>query len=395
MSAVRLYCNLLIRDLGKLCRQLMLPAGLVLFCVSLLAGPAAGRLLSDGVDFEGLTIAITADDGDGTPALLETIGGNLRDVRQYCTFSAMSRGEAEAALASGEVSAVLDLPPGFLRGVMDSTNPDVTLTIPSDAPLRSLLSCTAGTAVVDMLDAFQRAIYSVLDSYDISPAPGLSRDEVTFQINLRCIGWALGREKCFKHISLSPAGALTAAEHYTLSLLAYLVLACAPLAAVLYEPRRLRAYRRLRCAGHGAGAYWATSVSAAALVLFPAVFAVMCLAGTEPLRALGAAAAWSVFASVGYAFFSLLVPTVSGCGTVSFLAAFAALFLSGGILPPVLLPHSLQYAARFSPVTAMRALAAGEVEVLLACALAVWCVLLAAAGLLLCRRRMERGEGTP
>ncbi len=372
----------------------MLPAVLVLFCAALLAGPAAEALLTDGVDFEGLTIAVTADDGDGAPELIETIGGNLRDVRQYCTFAAMSRGEAESALHGGTVAAVLDLPPGFLRGVMDSTNPDVTLTVPSDTPLRSLLTCTAGTAAADMLDAFQRAIYAVLDSYDVSPAPGLSRDDVTLQINLRCIGWALGREKSFVYSSVSPAGALDPARHYTLSLLAYFVLACAPLAAGLYAAPRLRAYRRLRCAGHGAGVYWASAVTASALVLLPAVFVLTLLAGTEPLRALGSAAAWSLFAAVSYAFFSLLMPTVSGSGTVSFLTAFAALFLSGGILPPALLPRTLQNAAWLSPVTAMRSLAAGEPGALPLAAFCVWCALLAAAGLLLCRRRMERGEGS-
>ena len=39
--------------------------------LSLGAGRAAGWLLSRGVDFSGVTLAVTAPEGDGVPRLLE------------------------------------------------------------------------------------------------------------------------------------------------------------------------------------------------------------------------------------------------------------------------------------------------------------------------------------
>ncbi|MCR5648210.1 MAG: ABC transporter permease [Oscillospiraceae bacterium] len=392
MSSLRLYFDLFIRDLKKLCRQWILPAGLVLFCAVLLAGPAAARLLADGIEFDGMTIAVTAPEGDATPELVEQVGGNLRDVRQYCSFRAMSRGEAEEALAAGEVAAVLDLPGGFLEGVMVGTNPDVTLTVESGAPLKALLACTFGHAASDMLTAFQASIYDVIDSYEASPPAGLSYDDMIFAINLRTIGWALGREACFKIREVSATGALSPAEHYAYSLLAYLALACAPLAAALYAPARLRARKRLRAAGHGAPVCWLSSVCASAAVLLPVIFAVSLLIGAGPLNALLAAVVWAAFAGLGYAFVSLLTPNVSGCGTIAFLAALAALFISGGIVPPVLLPAAVQKLSPLSPVTGMRALAAGTPDPAALAALAAEGALLAVLGALLYKRRMERGE---
>ena len=59
--------------LVRLCRQRWLLAGLALLCLllPLAAGQAANFLLSQGVNFAGVTLAVTAPPGDDTPRLLE------------------------------------------------------------------------------------------------------------------------------------------------------------------------------------------------------------------------------------------------------------------------------------------------------------------------------------
>lgn len=376
----------------KLCRQWTLPAGLILFCAVLVAGKTVGNILTKGVDFEYMTIGVVAPEGDDTPALIEKYAGKLRDVREYCTFLALSPEETDSALVSGTVSAVLSLPAGFLSGVMDSTNPDVVLILPSDAPLKALLACSAGSAAADMLSAFQLCIYSVLDSYDQSTVTTLSREDVIFDINLKCISWTLGRENCFTYRTVNSTGSLSPVLHYTLSLLAYLSIACAPLVSVLYDKSNLNAQRRLRAVGHGTFACWLSAIIAVMMLLFPVLFAIMCLCGVNIVTALYSAAVWSLFSVCEYALFSLLFTSVSGCGTAAFLFSFVSLFIAGGILPPILLPNALQRIMWLSPITGMRQLASGTYELLPMLSLMSEWIIASIAGILLYRRRMERGQ---
>ena len=108
------------------------------------------------------TLAVTAPEGDPVPGLLEQYMGNMRDVRQYCTFRAMDGAEAAAALESGEVTAILVLPENFIQGVTDGSNPDVRLVVSGDRPLESLLTLWVGQSAADLLSSFQAGVYAVL-----------------------------------------------------------------------------------------------------------------------------------------------------------------------------------------------------------------------------------------
>ena len=116
---MRTLAELICAAAGRLCRQLWLLAGVILLCTVLpvLAGRGAQQLLSQGVSFSGITLAVTAPEGDGTPQLLERYLGQLTDIRQYCTFEAMAYQDALSALESGGVTAVLVLPEDFVQGV--------------------------------------------------------------------------------------------------------------------------------------------------------------------------------------------------------------------------------------------------------------------------------------
>ena len=88
----------------------------------------------------------------------------------------------------------------------------------------------------------------------------------------------------------------------------------------------------------------------------------------------------------------LITESTAGSGILSSLLALAFLFLSGGILPPVMLPRVLREMMHFSPVTQLRRLlavpAGFESEAYLY--LAVSAVVMAAASLLLFCRRMQK-----
>ena len=388
--------------LVRLCRQRWLLAGLALLCLLLPlgAGQAAGYLLTRGVAFSGVTLAVTAPEGDSVPQLLEQFMGDMEDIAQYCEITAMEGEEAMDALKQGAVTAVLVLPEDFIRGVMWGTNPDLRLVVAGDRPLESLLLLWVGQSASDILSAFQGGVYAVLDLYQAAPPPGLTRDQVVVDINLRYISLATGRADMFQTQLVTATQALPIPLHYALSLAAFFALAAAPVFRPLYGGDWLRFQRRLRAAGRGTAGGCFSALAACAPVLFLLLFPALLLAGEgHPLALAGAALGMALFCGLFCGVCCLAAGSAGGCGLLSFGGALLSLALAGGIIPPVLLPTPVRRLSGLSPVTWLRQLAAGAMgyEV----PLSAWAGLtLGGAGMalvmaVLYRRRVDGEEGTP
>ena len=386
-------------SLVRLCQQRWLLAGLALLCLLLPlgAGRAANYLLAQGVRFSGVTLAVTAPQGDSVPQLLEQFMGDMEDIAQYCTITAMEEHAAMDALDRGEVTAVLVLPEDFIHGVMWGDNPDLRLVVGGDRPLESLLLLWVGQSASDILSAFQSGVYAVLDLYEADPPPGLDRDQVVMDINLRYISLAMGRAGMFREERVSATQALPIPLHYALSLSAYFALSAAPIFVPLYSGSRLSFQRRLRTAGRGVWAGYfsgvAAGVPALLLLLLPAL---LLAGGGEPLPRLGAALLAALFCSIFCSLCCLAADSAAGCGLIAFGVSLLSLALAGGIVPTVLLPGPVRRLSWLSPVTWLRQLAA--------CPMgypvdpAVWLCLglsgagMAALSLILYRRRAYRQE---
>ena len=233
MGSLILFQKLTGLTFGRLCRQLWLLAGLAALCVALplLAGRAAEAALSAGVSFDPIILAVTAPEGDELPRQLERTIGGMSDVSQYCRLQAMDRSEALGALEAGQVTAVLDLPETFVQAVQSGENPDLRISVDGGRPLESLLTLWVGQSAADLLAASQAGIYAVLEEYDRTPPPGLTREQAVMEINLKYVQWTLNRQELFSTERLLPTDTLPIALHYRLSLLAYLALSTAPLFA--------------------------------------------------------------------------------------------------------------------------------------------------------------------
>ena len=399
MDSLRFFKTCAVLTWGRLRRQLWLLVGLALLCLFLPlgAGLAAQHLLSRGVDFSGVTLAIAAPEGDGAAGLLEQYMGGMEDIAQYCQIEAMEESEALEALQKGEVTAVLILPERFIQGIMYGENPDLRLVVAGNRPLESLLLLWVGQGASDILSAFQGGVYAVLDLYAQNPPPGLSREQVIVDINLRYITLALDRTGFFLQQEVSVTEALPIPLHYGLSLLAYFALSAAPLFMPLYTGGQLSFQRRLRCAGRGCGAgfFSGVLVGAAALLLLLAP-SLLLTGGGSPLALIGAAALTALFCSVFAALCCLTAGSAAGCGGLAFSVSLPSLFLAGGVIPPVLLPGAARRLSTLSPVTWLRQLSAWPMGYDVPPP--TWaCLLLTTAGMtvlsfVLSRRRADRRE---
>ena len=401
MGTLRFFKTYVILTLGRLRQQLWLLAGLALLCLLLPigAGRAAEQLLSQGVRLEGVTLAVAAPEGDGTPRQLEQYMNGMEDIAQYCRIVAMEEEQALAALERGEVTAALFLPENFIHGVRYGENPDLRLVAAGDRPLESLLLLWVGQGASDILAAFQSGVYAVLDLYEESPPEGLSWDQAMIDINLRYITMALDRSNSFQIQMVSATQALPIPLHYALSLLAYFALSAAPLFMPVYSGGWLRFQRRLRGAGRGCSVGFAAGLAAGipalALLLAPALLAAG--EGQHPLALLGAVVGMAAYCSLFCALCCLIAGSAAGCGALAFLAALASLGLAGGIVPPVLLPRTIQRLGWLSPVTWLRQLAAWPMGYEVPAS--TWaCLALSAIGMglmawVLYRREVDRQEG--
>lgn len=400
MKTIRFWGQFTLVSLGKLCQRPGLLAGLTLLCLllPLLIGPAAESALSQGVSFSGITLAVTAPEGDNIPELLTEFMPKMTDISEYCSFVALEPDQARQALEQDEITAILVLPEDFVQGILNGTNPDVELIVSGQRPLESLLTLWVGQSASDLLAAFQSGIYAVLDLYDARPPEGLSWNAAMTGINLRYINQTLNRQDLFRTQTISATEQLPIPLHYGLSLLFYLVLSLAPLFLVVYDRSWLSAQRRLRSAGRGSIVCYLCSLSACTLVLFPMIAAgLVLLTGAALIQALGCAFVCAFFCAGFGAVCCLLTADTGTCGALSFSCSLVFLALSGGILPPVLLPKGLRSLMDLSPITWLRTWATVPMGEYDPDPVQLWALLFVSAGLillgvLLYRRRSMRKE---
>lgn len=400
MSNFRFWNRITGLTLGKLCQQRLLLAGVALLCflLPLCIAPAAEAALSRGVAFSGIELAITGPEGDPVPGQLEQILPQMSDVSEYCRVSAMDYDEAVQRLKRGEVTAVLVLPENFVQGVMNGTNPDVELIVSGDRPLEALLTLWIGQSASDMLAAFQSGIYAVLELYTENPPAGLSHQDVVAKINLRYISWMMNRQEMFRIQTVSATEQLSVGLHYGLSLLIFLLLSMSPFFAPVYSGKWIAAQRRFRTVGRGSGMFYVSTLLGCWIVIFPLLLAAqLVIVGGSVFLSIAVCALCTLFCAAFASFCCLVTADTGSCGVLSFSGALVMLALSGGILPPVLMPEVLRKWIACSPVTWLRsllAMPAGEYDVQpgMIGVVAGVCVLMIAAGALLYGRRAARGE---
>ncbi|MGI6028265.1 MAG: hypothetical protein ACOX81_02500 [Candidatus Heteroscillospira sp.] len=332
---MRLVFSLIKLNLQRLGRRLFLLAAIAAAFLMLSAPLGAGvRELFSREDYGDITIAVAGKNGEGEA--LASFAGNLADVAEYCRFVAMPENEALAQLERGELTAVLVLPENFVNKILTGENQGAKLHLDPSEPVESLLTLYAGQCAADMLAAAQGGIYAVLDALDEAGAMG---DRSVEEINLEYIRFTMGRGGMYETelAQLVPGG--EPGEHYVRSVLVWVLLMSGLLFYPVLGPGRDAHRERLRSVGC-TGNEWAAGALAPLLLWETGLSAVICLAAGEP----------TLFGIIGCALFaggfSALVCAISfseaSAAAWGFILSTALGFLSGGIVPPALMPGALR-----------------------------------------------------
>jgi len=390
------FRNLIKYAWKRICQQFWLLAvlSMLFFALPLCVGPVAESLLSQGVDFSGMTLAVVAPEGDSTGRLIEELTLSMRDVSRYATLRSMNFEEAARGMEDGSVTAILVLPENFVGGVLYGENPDVVLVVSGDRPLESLLTLWVGQSAADLLTSAQQGIYAVLELYPGAEASDLSWDQVHMAVNMEYIGAALNRQELFRVRELRATGSVEPDRHYTLSLLIFLTMALPPLLMPLFAGPHMAMRRRLRTLGYGAGVHYGSTLWVCCWVIF---FMTLGSVWFFTDRNLAGGGLLALFGGIYGSVCCLLCRSASSCGALAFGCGGLLTFLSGGILPTALLPGFLRSLGALSPVGMLRRLMNLPVREWLSQGwalpgLLLWCAGLLCLGVLLYKRRLDRKE---
>ena len=175
---------------------------------------------------------------------------SLDSVNSLCDFLYLDRAGAMEGLKAGKLSAVMDVPEGLVRGIMEGTNVPVRIIFPQEAGVESRIFQELTDAGAGTLSAAQAGIYAgnqLCRSYGLeSRIPLLEAD-----LNRIFLSYSLPREDYFRHSLVNATGDLTTVAFYAAS--AYvlvLLLGAVPVSGYLL-PSPMVLARKLRLAGVG------------------------------------------------------------------------------------------------------------------------------------------------
>lgn len=347
---------------------------LLLLCMALaalllcLAAGAAVAGLYAGRNFSGITLAVAVHEEDEAlydalglfgGALAQLLGGS-EGRQNFAGIIRTQPGEAAQLVQTGQATAAVVLPQGFMNSVYSGENLSPRLIVDASRPLEMAMVLKLAESSARMLAAVQQGIAFTLEVYDVSGAAQPSKAQLTRDINLEYASWVFSRDLMFRGQVVSPAGALTVLQQTLLCAIAFFTLLCGPVLHGLFSLKRQQGWLlRLRAGACPLPAFAAAQVACGALALV----------GVLALLLVGAGL-WVP----GAGFSAMVLPGLLGCGlflaallyllcnaggilpasVLVFVLALAGLVTSGGTIPLVLLPRPLAALAPFSPIAWVR-----------------------------------------
>lgn len=312
---------------------------LCFFCILLLGAALAVAAQGGGEQTTPqVTIGVVNMDEDDTAAAALSMLGGVKELSGLFKLTVVTPEQA----AGGGYTAVLTIPEGFTQSVLTGENKAPSVLLSASSPLEAMLARQMAEAGARYLTSAQLGIYAVLGRVP-ETLSAQERDAIVLRANLAFAGQFLNRYMYLETQELSAAGAMTLKEHYTCAVPAVLLLCC----AFLFAPAVLGA-RRFGRRVRGAAVWWAVlahiALLFAAAVLLPAAL----LGGLNVRGTLALLVLALLVASFAMLVCSLFQSEVL-CTAASLLLGLGTGLLSGCIVPPALLPPSLEAAAALLP----------------------------------------------
>lgn len=301
-------------------------------------------------------VAAVIPEGDSDIALAFQLIANMDSLKSVCKFETLDIDTALAKLDRGELSAVIEIPEGFIDSLMYGQNTPGNVIIPENAGMESLLFCSLIGAGAQFLSYSEAGIYAVgdlLQSYAFQDSVSSVQDALYDYY----IAYTMNRGNFFEAEPVSATGSLSAANYYICSGMVLMLLLCGMTVADRFSNRPAAVMESLR-ASRISKAYIRLCELAGVTFLFFVLFAgILIAAGNRFASAYinltpgGVLIFLILTASV--ASFVMLLCCVADSGLVSVLLMFLStalmMYASGRIVPSSYLPPAIERIGRLLP----------------------------------------------
>lgn len=361
-------------ELKRACRQIpnMIFGAIMLAGLLGMIALLSGRMLYGDAVSGRVTVGVVLPEDDAVAKQAVSMISSLDSVRSLCDFQYLEQAEGERRMEQGELYALMKIPEGFVRDIMDGTNTPVTIVFPEQAGLESGLFQALADAGAKLLASAQAGIYA---GNELCRTYGLegSIAELEQDLNRIFLSYSLPRSDYFRHYRVSGTGDVDTLQFYGISIFVlFLLLSVIPVSAYLL-PWSTVMRQKLSLAGIGAmSRTFGRILGLTGLLLLPALLAAFAAVASGVLPGgqsgvgfggpggAGGGATYVLLVvlmlvciCLGVAAFVMLLYQIAGSlmGGIMllFLVVTGQHFLAGGFLPQVFLPGTMQAAAPFLP----------------------------------------------
>lgn len=340
---------------------LLIGAMLLLTLTGSIAFLASRKLYGDAIT-DVLHIGYSSkEDSDANRMFIDTLQ-NQSTLKQMTRFEAFEEQAGRAALARGEIQALIVMPEGFLGGIISGRNEPALILLNQDHPLEARLLRTLTEAGARSLSVSQGALYATYDVYQEQGRTAEQQSAMNLEINERFLNLSLARDRLFDQQTVQATGDIPVMVYYVASFSLLFLLLMGMLQASVVKPFHLDLRRKLRVEGVSEGAQlfsvWiCLFLIHALLVILLAVLLrfALPLAGIETFRLSASSVAQLLFLAMATTSFVLFVyrwneDLLSGM-LMLFALSLGLLFLSGGFLPSSFLGREIRAIQWLLPTT--------------------------------------------
>lgn len=287
---------------------------------------------------------------------------SMESISEFCSFRQVSEEEGFALLEEGKVAALILLPEQLVEGIMNGQNPAVEIYFAKQAGLESMLFKELTDAGAGLLNVAQAQIYGAGDT---AAAYGFM-DQLSvmeMEIDSYNLAFALDRLALYETEQVSVTGRMSSLQYFAASgVVLFLLLFGMALYPVMQpEPTVFRKH----LARQGVSFWWQDFCQWLCGLLSVGLMSILCLAAgriavawlghsgqktelfgdVQPAHMMGIVflilLGIVLISTFVYLLYSLAGSRVSGI-MLLFVASLMMIYLSGGVVPSMLLPEMMQ-----------------------------------------------------
>lgn len=314
---------------------------------------SASKVLYEKKDKNKVNIAIAMPKDEQSAKILISIIKNMKSIKENCNFIEVdNEGEAYKKIENNEAYGAIIIPTNFVRDILEGTNTPATVMIPNKSSIESMLIKELIDGGTKTLACSQAGIYAIYYEYEQAYHERLTK-ALQDNINIKYMDHTLQRENYFNHIKISATGELTAIEYYACAGLVLFMLLLGMSFSKYLSPSNKTFYEKLKPYGISEGIIaFARIISVFIVYVIIAfiafvVYAAICKYSGNDIRTFRLIDYLSLLfvilcvSSFIVCIFTILESQISGT-LLLFIISIAMNFISGGFIPTVFLPKSMQ-----------------------------------------------------